>query len=129
MTAHIHQEISLAASPDQVFGAYMDSARHAAFTGGAAEIGGAAGESFTAHGGRIVGRNVEVEPGRRIVQAWRVAAWEPGVYSLVTLDLEPDGGGTKVVLDHAGVPDEAKEHIDAGWHQMYWEPLRTYLAG
>jgi hypothetical protein len=34
-----------------------------------------------------------------------------------------DGDATKVALDHAGYPDGTGEHLDAGWHPNYWEPL------
>jgi uncharacterized protein YndB with AHSA1/START domain len=128
MTSHIHQEITFDAPPARVFAAYMNSAEHAAFTGRPADIGRASGEPFTCHAGQISGRNVDIEEGTLIVQAWRVGGWDAGFYSLVTLALKPEGDGTRLVLDHAGVPDEAKEHIASGWHQMYWEPLRNHLA-
>jgi len=129
MTAHIHQEIVLDAPPHRVFEAYMDSAQHAAFTGRPADIGREGGDAFSCHDGQISGRNIDIEADARIVQAWRVAGWDPGQYSLVTLALRGEGTGTRVILDHAGVPAEAKDHIEGGWGMMYWEPLKKHLAG
>ena len=37
--------------------------------------------------------------------------------------LTPEGDTTRIVLDHAGYPDGTGEHLDAGWHPNYWEPL------
>jgi hypothetical protein len=37
-------------------------------------------------GGDISGRNVELVPGRRAVQAWRSNAWPEGVYSIVRFE-------------------------------------------
>jgi activator of HSP90 ATPase len=129
MSTPIHQEVVLNASPAKVYEALMDSAQHAAFTAnGEAEISREVGGPFRAHGGAIVGRNVELVPNRRIVQAWRVANWPEGVYSIVRFELSADGAATRLVLDHVGVPDDQRPHIDAGWHSRYWEPLRKYLA-
>ena len=36
------------------------------------------GGTFKTFGGLIEGRNVELIPGQRIVQAWRPASWDPG---------------------------------------------------
>jgi uncharacterized protein YndB with AHSA1/START domain len=132
MTAHIHQEVVFDAAPHQVFEAYMDSAQHAAFTGRPATMGRGAGEAFSCHAGQISGRNIEIDEDALIVQAWRVAAWDPGQYSLVRMELKPEGPAgerTRIVLDHAGVPAEAKEHIESGWGMMYWEPLEKHLGG
>jgi activator of HSP90 ATPase len=128
MTAHIHQEVVLDATPHRIFQAYMDSAQHAAFTGRPADMGTGAGDAFSCHDGQISGRNIEIGQDALIVQAWRVASWEPGQYSLVHMELKPEGSGTRVVLDHAGVPAEAKEHIEGGWGMMYWEPLKKHLT-
>jgi activator of HSP90 ATPase len=128
-SATIHQEVLLPASPERVYEALMDSARHAAFTAnGAAQISRDEGGAFSAHGGAIVGRNVELVPNARIVQAWRVANWPAGLYSIVRFELHADGSGTRAVLDHSGVPDADRPHVDAGWHTRYWEPLRKYLG-
>lgn len=129
MSAPIHHEVSFKASPARVFEALMDSGEHAAFTAnGAAEISREAGGEFFAHGGQILGRNIEILPGRRIVQAWRVSAWPDGVYSLVRFELTAEGDGTKLVLDHWGFPEGTRDHLDSGWTARYWEPLRIYLA-
>lgn len=128
MSSVIHQEVSLSASPDRVFRAFMDSGEHSAFTGGPATLSAEAGGAFSAHGGAVQGRNVELVPGRRIVQAWRIADWAEGVYSILRLELQPEGDGTRLVMDHEGVPAEKREAITAGWQMRYWEPLARHLS-
>ena len=125
--ADIHQEISFEASPDAVYRALVDSTEHAAFTGESAKIGGA-GEEWSAYGGKIHGRTLELVPGRRIVQAWRAGNWGDGVFSVARFELRAEGQGTKLVFDQAGVPEDARAHIDGGWHKMYWEKLRKHLG-
>jgi len=125
----IHQEIDIKASPKRIYEALMDSKQHADFTAnGAADISRDAGGTFTCHGGAISGRNIELVPDKRIVQAWRVADWDDGIYSVVRFDLKDHDGGTRIVLDHAGFPDGSAEHLAEGWHARYWEPLRKYLG-
>ena len=75
---------------------------------------------------RLICRIIVAQP-RRSRQAWRVAGWDPGVYTLVKIELQADGDGTRVVLDHTGIPDGMQEHLDGGWHARYWQPLQAYL--
>ncbi len=128
MSDVIHQEIELSAAPARIYEALMDSAQHGAFTGGPAQMSPDEGGAFSCHDGRIVGRNLELVPGARIVQAWRVAGWEPGLFSVVRMELRPEGQGTRLVLDHSGVPVEHREHIALGWQARYWQPLAEFLA-
>ncbi len=124
----IHQEVEFQTSPERIYQALMNEKEHAAFTGSPAKISGDAGGAFSCHDGQILGRNIELVENQRIVQAWRVAAWEPGVYSVVKMSFEKKGAKTKLVLDHSGVPDAAAEMIEAGWKVRYWEPLEKYLT-
>ena len=129
MSASIEQEVVIPASPRRVYEALTDAKTFSAFTGGKpAEIEGKAGGVFSCFGGMILGRNVELVPERRVVQAWRVANWPDGVFSIVRFELVPAGAGTKLSFFQAGFPDDARGHLEAGWHKMYWEPLRTYLG-
>src|SRR5579863_8205920 len=55
------------------------------------EISRDLGGSFSLFGGRIVGRQLELLPNERIVQAWRVAYWPAAVFSIVRFDLSEQG--------------------------------------
>jgi uncharacterized protein YndB with AHSA1/START domain len=123
----IHQEVTFAAAPAKVYRALMDSAEHAKFTGAPAEIGNSDGSAWSAYGGKIHGRHIELVDGQRIVQTWRAGNWPEGVHSMVRFELKPDGNGTKVILDHDALAEDQVPHIDGGWPRMYWEPLRKYL--
>lgn len=127
--ASIHQEILLPASPARVSDMLLDSQQFSAFSGGGpAEIDAREGGAFSCFGGRIEGRTIELRPAKRIVQAWRVAGWPEGVYSIVRFELTADGAGTKLTMDHTGFPDGDREHLAAGWTKMYWDPLKKHLA-
>lgn len=86
------------------------------------------GGSFKLFGGYIAGRQIELLPNKRIVQAWRVGSWEPGVYSIAKFEFTEYGSGTKMVFDHTGFPKGLGEHLAAGWKSNYWEPLEKFLT-
>jgi activator of HSP90 ATPase len=120
----IHQQVSLPGSPQHVYDALLQSAHFTKMTGAPAEIEAREGGRFSCFGGMIVGRNVELVPAQRVVQAWRVANWAPGLYSIVRFELRPDGAGTRVEFEHAGFPESDAAHLEAGWETNYWKPLR-----
>ncbi len=124
----LHQEIELKASPQRIYEILLDSKLFAAFTGMPANIDSAVGGAFSMFGGMIVGRNVELIPNQRIVQAWRPTHWDPGVYSLVKFELKPQGSGTLLILDHTGFPEGDYDSLFKGWNSRYWDPLKKYLG-
>jgi activator of HSP90 ATPase len=124
----LHQEIEFKAAPQRIYEVLLDSKQFAAFTGLSAEIDPKAGGAFKTFGGLIVGRNVELIPNERIVQAWRPTHWDPGVYSIVKFELKPQGSGSIVILDHTGFPEGEYAHLNEGWSLRYWEPLKKFLA-
>ena len=123
----VHQEVTFSAPPAKVYRALVSSQEHTTFTGAPAEIGRGVGDAWSAYGGKISGRNMELVEDRRIVQTWRAGNWPEGAHSVVRFELAPHGAGTKVVLDHDAVAEDQLPHIDGGWAKMYWEPLRKYL--
>jgi activator of HSP90 ATPase len=123
----IHEDVDFKASPERIYEALLDEKQFSAFTGAAAQIHREVGGAFNLFGGRIAGRNIELIPNQRVVQAWRAEAWPPGVYSIVRFELTAQGSGTRIVFDHTGFAPKDKEHLSAGWPKMYWEPLRKYL--
>jgi activator of HSP90 ATPase len=123
----IHQEVDFKAPPARIYEVLLDAKQFSACTKDTAEIQPRAGEAFRLFGGRIEGRNIELTPNQRIVQAWRPADWPAGVYSIVKFELVPRGSEGRVVLDHAGFTEDKWEGLSSGWQEHYWEPLHKYL--
>jgi activator of HSP90 ATPase len=128
LLTYLHQEIDIDAAPARIYEILLDSRQFAAFTGAPAEIDRQVGGTVTMFGGRIVGRNIELVSGLRIVQAWRPADWEPGLFSLVRFVLRDRGARSTVVLDHTGFPEGSFRHLNAGWYSHYWDPLKKFVA-
>ena len=119
----------LPASPQAVYEAWLSSAGHSAMTGAKAKASKKVGAAYSAWDGYIVGRNLELDPGRRIVQSWRTTEFAADVPdSTVTIDLTPIGAGTRLTLKHAGVPDGQTSYENEGWREFYFEPMQAYFA-
>lgn len=123
----IRQSIEFSADAEQVYNALTLASEFSAVTGAPAEISSDEGGEFSCFGGQITGRHIELTPNERIVQAWRAGPWPDSVYSIVKFEIKKTGNSTTIDLEHAGFPDGGAEHLEAGWHKMYWDPLRAYL--
>jgi activator of HSP90 ATPase len=133
MSNAIRQEVSIEASAERVYDTLLDARRFREFTGAPAEIDPSPGGAFACFGGIVTGRNIELVPHRRIVQAWRVAMWPDGLYSIVRFELHAEGSRTRLIMHHVGFPEEMRPHLngempDGGWQRQYWEPLKKYLS-
>lgn len=116
------------ASPEDVYLAYMDSQKHAEFTGASASIEAFVGGRFMAWEGYIVGKILELEEGKRVVQDWATTEWPEGYApSRVELDFKPVRDGTEITLVQTDVPEEDAVAYDEGWFEFYWEPLKAYF--
>lgn len=138
----LHQELVFTAQRKRVYEiltttALFDKMTHdiQAKEGGAAsaahptEISNGIGGAFSLFGGRIVGRHLELVPDQRIVQAWRVAYWDSGAFSIVRFDFTEQGADqTKLLFAHTGFPQGDGENLLHGWKLHYWEPLEKFLA-
>ncbi len=128
MAKSIAQSVVFNATPSEIFNMLMNSRKHAKFTGAPARLSVKPGASFTAHGSYITGRNIEIVPDERIVQAWRGSDWADGVYSVVTFALTAaPGKKAKLTFTQHGVPDEHVKSIRNGWREHYWEPMKVML--
>ena len=124
----LHDEIVLRTSPQRIYELLLSSKQFAALTGASAEIDPSAGGAFFTFGKLIEGRNIELVPNQRIVQAWRPASWEPGLYSIVRFELKPHYSETTIVLDHTGFPEGDFKQLEWGWKNHYWEPLKKSFS-
>ena len=123
----IRQTVSFQKSPEKIYKVLTSATEFGEMTGAPAEISEDEGGAFSCFGGQITGRHIELRPNKRIVQAWRAGPWEEGVYSIVKFDISESGTGSTVTLDHTAYPDGSSEHLEGGWHKMYWEPLKAFL--
>ncbi len=117
------------ARPQQIYDAWLSGQGHADITGGQpAQISAQEGAAFTVWNGYITGRNVKLEPGRRIVQSWRTTKFtQADPDSQIEVSLEPVSGGTKVIVRHTNVPDGHTSYRDGGWQKSYFDTMKKHF--
>jgi uncharacterized protein YndB with AHSA1/START domain len=125
----IEQTVLIEASPQEVFEAYVDPKKHAAFTGQGASGTPKVGGRFTASDGYISGEYTELVKGKKIVHLWTTTEWPEGYpASKIELRLRPKGKRTELTMIHSRVPAEQADMYAEGWQDYYWEPLKRYFA-
>ncbi len=129
-TRNVRVSFVVPASPDDVYGAWLDSAAHTAMTGGQrAEIEPRTFGRHMAGDGYVEGVILELDVGRRIVQTWRSTEFQKSSPdSRLEVHFGHDGGGTRVGIEHEDVPVELADDIEAGWKEFYAEPMRAYFS-
>ena len=113
---------------ETVYAAWLDSGEHSAMTGGRADVSAEVGDTFEAWDGYIQGRNLALEPGRRIVQSWRTVEFqesEPDSQIEVTFEDAP--GGSKITLRHTNLPTHGRQY-EQGWVDNYFDPMTKYFS-
>jgi activator of HSP90 ATPase len=121
---------SIPALPKAIYDAWLSSEGHAHITGGEqAQISAAVGDTFTVWNGFITGKNLELEPGKRIVQSWRTTRFtDADEDSRIEVTFAPEGNLTRVSVKHTNVPDGHTSYRDGGWQRSYFEPMKRYFS-
>jgi len=116
------------ASPREIYEAWLSSA-HGKMVGSTATVDPRVGGAFTAWDGYIRGTTLELEPYRRIVQAWRTTEFSaPSPDSRLELLLEQVEGGTKLKIRHSEIPEGMSASLEQGWIDHYFRPMKEYFT-
>lgn len=112
------------APPDDVYMALTNPNTIHLWSGEEATMSTEPGSEFSLWEGSIVGRNIEFEVGRKIVQEWFFG--ESDNKSIVTFKLHDHKKGTSLELFHSNIPDEAYNEIVDGWNTVYFASLEDF---
>lgn len=82
------------------------------------------GSEFSLWEGSIVGKNLEFEKDKKIVQEWYFGDQQER--SIVTIKLHPDPAGTSAELRHTNIPDDDYDDIVDGWNTIYFGALQEF---
>jgi activator of HSP90 ATPase len=117
------------AAPGKVYDAWLSSEGHARMTGGSAKASAKVGAAFEAWDGYIRGKNLILEPGKRIVQSWRTTEFSAEEKdSQIEVTFETADEGTKVTIRHTDLPAHGMEYKQ-GWVDNYFNPMKKYFKG
>ncbi len=125
------QQVTVNATPKAIYDILMTSKEHAALTGAKAKISTKVGGAFEAYDGYAFGKNIDLLPGKLIVQTWRAKEdqWPVDHDSIIVFHLNALGKDrTKLVFEHREVPAAMAENFKQGWIDFYWTPLKAMFA-
>lgn len=128
-TKDLKQEVFFEAAPEEVYEILMDAEMHGDFTRSEVEMDPVVNGEFSVFEGYCQGRNLELIPGKKIVQEWNFAedGWPEDYFTICTFDLSDFEGGTKLIFIQKGIPSDSYEALRVGWEEYYWEPMKEYL--
>lgn len=115
------------ATPAEVYMALTNPVTMELWTGEEAEMSTVPGSEFSMWEGSIVGKNLEFEQDKRIVQQWYFEG-QPEE-SIVTIKLHADKAGTSVELRHTNIPDADYDDMVDGWNNNYFGALADFYEG
>ncbi len=130
LTKSLKQTRTFNAPAATIYEMLMDSKKHSKVTGATANISTKVGGKFSAWDGYCEGANLELKPGKKIVQTWRGSDWPEGHYSRTTYAFASAGRGkTKMTFTQSGIPESEFEGVKKGWIEFYWEPMAKMVGG
>ena len=115
---------AISAPPEDVYLALTNPLTIQLWSGEPAEMSTVPESEFSLWDGSIVGKNVEFEINKKIVQEWYFGDQQER--SIVTIKLHPAAEGTSVELRHTNIPDDDYEDIVDGWNTVYFGALAEF---
>lgn len=112
------------ATPEEVYAALTNPATIQLWSGDPAVMSTEPDSEFSLWEGSIVGKNLEFEKDKKIVQQWYFGDQEEP--SVVTIKLFADKAKTSAELRHTNIPDEAYDDIIQGWNENYFGSLMDF---
>ena len=116
----------LPATPEEIYTALTNPFTIELWTGEPAVMSTEPGTEFSIWDGSIVGKNIEFEQDKKIVQQWYFDG-QPEA-SIATIKLHQDKSGTSLELRHTNIPDEAFDDITNGWDEYYIGGLADFFS-
>lgn len=124
------------ARPIDIYDSLTNPQRIMAFSRSPCEFTPQPGTPFMMYGGNIQGRNLVLEPGKRIEQEWRFSSWPENCFSKLVITLEePEHGDVFMTVEQTGIPHEDRfGNLDVstatqkGWHDMILSRIHTVFG-
>ncbi len=123
----LKQKVVISASPKEVYAAYIDPKKLSKITGSKATGKAVVGGNYTTYGDSIVGKYLELEDGKRVVQEWTNNDYRFGPVRL-ELSFNKATEGTEVYMVLSDVPEEQADEVLEGWIEYIWDPMKKYFC-
>jgi len=129
-SSRIRLVVVLPGKPDEVFAALTNTRIIAQWCGQKGKVEPKIGGKVKMFDGWVKGKVLKFKPGKALVYTWQPGDWPADAReSIVKYSFTLAKGGTKVVLEHSGFPNEReKEKHKSGWMEFVFDPLKSYLS-
>lgn len=115
----------LPASPEDVYMALTNPKSIMLWSGDYAVMEEIPGTEFSLWDGSIVGKNLEFEANKKIVQHWYFGEQEEA--SIVSIKLHSQGEGTSMEVEQSNIPDADFSDLVQGWNESYYAGLLEFF--
>ncbi len=119
------KQFRINAEPSDIYAALTNPYTIELWSGYPAKMNTEPGSEFSLWEGDIEGKNIEFEPGKKIVQEWYFGDQE--VKSIVTISISQEGGDSVVTVEHTNIPDEDYNGISEGWKDYYMGAIKAFF--
>jgi len=126
-TENIFQVVEFSAQPAMVFDVLTNSEKFARFTGLKADIDASEGGKFSTCNNRNRGFNLKLVKNKQLIQAWTHRDFPSNHYSILDIKLEQIKGGTRMVVNHTGVPHDCCGWLTEKWQKDFWVPFESFF--
>ncbi|OAA51688.1 Aha1 domain family [Metarhizium rileyi] len=113
---------------EEMYQTFVDPQRLAAFTRSPPKLfeGAHKGGKFELFGGNVSGEYLELEPGKKIVQSWRLSQWPAGHFSELHIDFDQNNVDhvTLMSVQWKGVPVGQEEVTKRNWLEYYVKSIK-----
>jgi activator of HSP90 ATPase len=114
---------------DELYQTFVDPGRLAAFTRAPPKVfeGAHKGGKFELFGGNVSGEYLELEPGKKVTQKWRLNQWPAGHFSTLRIEFDQNDVDHVTVMRVTwdGVPVGQEEVTKRNWLEYYVRSIKT----
>lgn len=114
------------ANPEAVYNAFVNKNVIELWSDAEADFKEEVGTEFSLYDGDIVGKNLEFEKNKKIVQEWYFEN-PAGQESIVTIKIHADKQHTSLEINQTNIPLDAYENISEGWQFGIVECIKEIL--
>jgi activator of HSP90 ATPase len=127
-TVTVNDNEEFRTTADEMYQTFVDPQRLAAFTRSPPKVfeGAEKGGKFELFGGNVSGEYLELEPGRKIVQSWRLSQWPAGHFSKIQIEFDQNNVDHVTVMrvTWEGVPVGQEEVTKRNWQEYYVKSIK-----
>lgn len=127
-TTTVTDNVEFRTTAEEAYQTFVDPARIAAFTRSPPKTfeGAHKGGKFELFGGNVSGEYLELEPGKKLVQSWRLAQWPPGHFSTLKIEFDQNDSDHVTVMRVTwdGVPIGQEDVTKRNWLEYYVKSIK-----